>query len=241
MFIRQGFFVKIEDTGADGHLSDKAILEAMGNTATLHAGSVGQSPEEMDAAGLAWVITGWKLRVLARPRVFTSFSVGTWVREMNRVFAYRDFEAYDEEGSVIAAGSAVCVLIDSKKRVIARLTPALSDPYEKQPEKKAFGADITYADPRSVTVSPVKVKEMEIMRSMIDRNGHVHYSVYLDLAAEALPEECGLAFENVEISFKKEIRPREIVTLEYAAYGDGHCVFIRDGEDKTLHAMILLS
>ena len=49
-----------------------------------------------------------------------------------------------------------------------------------------------------------------------------------------------LMFDDVEVCFRKEIKPGETVLLEYSSDGVTHCVIIRDRTDDSVHAVIIL-
>lgn len=95
---------------------------------------------------------------------------------------------------------------------------------------------------------------------MIDCNHHVHNAAYLDMAREVLPEDADRQhFSQLEIIYKKEIRPGDTVLLEYGRDGGQACqcqadpsgrqgsgaqgkhyVMIRGQEDGALHAAIIM-
>ena len=93
---------------------------------------------------------------------------------------------------------------------------------------------------------------------MIDCNGHMHNTAYLDLVNEVLPDDLDEAcFDHVEINYRKEILVHDTVRIELAAEKPGHtddpeaagaledsapkyCIFVRSEDGKVLHATILL-
>ena len=84
--------------------------------------------------------------------------------------------------------------------------------------------------------------EMEINRMMFDYNGHVHNSVYLDLAQQILPEEqYHHKFKEVVILYKHGITTQAKVLLEYSVEDDRHIVAIRQESDNQLHALVIFS
>ena len=82
----------------------------------------------------------------------------------------------------------------------------------------------------------------EVIRKDIDLNGHMHNLYYLDLAYEALPEEVysKRPFNNVRITYKKEIKLGDIVHCNYTNKNGKNIITIesKDGEKSNLHSII---
>ena len=70
----------------------------------------------------------------------------------------------------------------------------------------------------------------------------MHNLNYLELANEALPEDIYklVEFNNVRITYKKEIKLGETVKCKYGYEDNKHIIIIKSEDDKTLHAMIEL-
>ena len=82
--------------------------------------------------------------------------------------------------------------------------------------------------------------QYKVKRADIDVNNHMHNLNYVDLANEALPEEVYREkhFDNLRISYKKEIKLGETVKCKYAYENNKHIVAIKSEDDKILHAII---
>ena len=67
-----------------------------------------------------------------------------------------------------------------------------------------------------------KMLEYTVVRRDIDLNKHMHNLYYLDLAYETLPEEiyAKRPFDNVRITYKKEIKLGDCICCEYAKKDD---------------------
>lgn len=251
MQVEQKFLVGIQDTNADFGLGNKALLEAMTNVASIHAGYAGHGATERDQHHAAWVVLNWKLEVFRRPRVFTTFTVRTWAQKCARAQANRDFEIYDEAGGLVGRGTSVWAAFDLRDGSILRMTPAFMDGYQAEVDHVNY-PDFRFPRPGRTALPEVATARVTVNRSMIDCNNHVHNPMYLDIAQEALPEgmEIG-AFNNLLVSYKHEIRPAETVAITYyrdpaaedtpAAGGleaGKHVVVISDPDDGSLHAEI---
>lgn len=70
----------------------------------------------------------------------------------------------------------------------------------------------------------------------------MHNLNYIELANEVLPDEIYIKeeFNNIKITYKKEIKLGDIVRCKYAFKEDKHIVCIKSEDDQILHALIEL-
>ena len=131
---------------------------------------------------------------------------------MNKFFTYRDYEIYDENNELCIIATSKWTLLNIEKRKMVRLTEELIEKYK--PEEKSVFLDEKLDKIKIPTkfISNIKYK---VIRKDIDLNKHMHNLYYLDLAYEALPEDvyAKRPFDNVRITYKKEIKLRRHIEL----------------------------
>ncbi len=238
MFVDHVFAVRSEDLGAGSLISDSALLELMGETAGVHANLIRQGIYDRESFPYAWVLLGWRVRVERRVPAYRNITVRTWSRGHDRLFAYRDFEVFDESGHTVASAASRWMVLDLKKNFPARMVPEIIDPYEPEPSRSVFP---DYVFPQLIDPQPEaeSSRTVPVLRSMTDFNGHVHNTVYLDLADEVIPppENAGAPCD-LEITYKKQAYVGESLLLEYAPEGGRRHALIRSAEDRSLHALV---
>ncbi|MBQ9409262.1 MAG: hypothetical protein IJU28_07755 [Clostridia bacterium] len=240
MFAEQKFFVGIQDCGTGGWIKNRSLLENMSDTATVHGKLVGETIEKLAAQNLAWVITNWKLEVVKRVKYASTVTVRTWSAGYNPAFADREYQAFDENGELIAKATSVWMILNTQRNFPQRLNAALMEPYGTEPEQVNFPG-FKFVNQNLDQLETVNTVYYTVARSMIDYNRHVHNSAYLDIALEALPEGVDeMDFNNVEISFKREIKPAQRVRLDFARGEGASFVLIHSEDGKTLHTVIKL-
>ena len=122
-----------------------------------------------------------------------------------KVSSWRDFEAYDENGELVAKATTEWVLIDIKNNSIAKIPEKFIVEYGLVP-KAVFDEKVTG---KLKTEENMKnIYEYTAVRRDIDVNHHVNNVNYLEWAYEALPENVNINFENLEIFYKKQIKLR---------------------------------
>ncbi|MBQ3669111.1 MAG: hypothetical protein II920_07795 [Clostridia bacterium] len=240
MYAEQKFFVGVQDTGMGGLITNTALIEDMSDSATVHGILRGQTVGAMRGENLAWVITHWKLKVLKRVGFAGTIKIRTWGQKYNAAFANRDFIAYDDNDEIIAKATSTWMVINTVKNFPQRLTPELMEGFDA-PEMGENFPDFRFTNESYTRLEAVSTTYFTVNRFMADYNRHVHNSAYLAIALEALPENLDdSSFDNVEITYKKEIKPSQRVRLDYCRDGDTHYVLIYSEDGNTLHTVIKL-
>ena len=212
MIYTENFKMSLKDIGKQNKIKNRAILEILENIAGYQSDYVGFGANETVKTKIAWVLLDWKLEVIKRPTYGQTLQVKTWGRNMNKFFTYRDYEIYDENNELCIIATSKWTLLNIKKRKMVRLTEELIEKYK--PEEKSVFLDEKLDKIKIPTkfISNIKYK---VIRKDIDLNKHMHNLYYLDLAYEALPEDvyAKRPFDNVRITYKKEIKLRRHIEL----------------------------
>ena len=223
----------------DVRISNRSILEIMTQTACHHETLVRRDQPDRKRNGPLWIVMAWNLRVAFRPSADQPVTARTWARSFTKVQAFRDFELLDETGNRFAAASSVWATIDASTRSVLRLEPDQMLPYGPEPDRCALpGIRFT----RGLPTVPVRFQATRLIdESLIDANGHVHNSLYPELASPAFPEGSDPdSFAETEIQYIKEILPGESVLIQRAEESGTHSVWIRNEADGSLHASMIL-
>lgn len=237
MIYTENVTLGIEDIGRDMAITNTGILRVFENIATHQSDAAGYGVADIEGKGVAWLLLDWKITVCKRAYYGETLRVDTWPRFLERFYSYRDFELYNEAGELCVIGTSKWVLYNAKAGKITRITEEVKNSYAMD-SKNVYGIEkIEKQEPPAGYDSVYYYKPM---RRDIDMNNHVHNLFYLDIAIEALPEEIFLQgdFNNLQISYKKEIKRGDEIRCEYSREGDVHTVVIRGESGNELHAVI---
>lgn len=237
MIYTEKFKMGLKDIGRDNKIKNKAILEMLENIAAYHSDSIKSGANENSKKGIAWVLLEWKLKVIERPVYGQELTVRTWVRNMRKFFSDRDFEIYDENNNLCVIATSKWALIDIKEGKMTRIPDEMIEKYENE-EKDVFEGE--KLEKIEIPTEFSKQIKYEVIRKDIDMNKHMHNLYYLDLAYETLPEEVyeKRPFNNIRITYKKEIKLGEVVTCKYSNQDNKNIIVIESSDDKTLHSII---
>ena len=240
MIFEQKFLLRMQDMGDGQSMTNRSYLELLTDTANMHGKSIGQYSGIREQIHLCWVVLAWRLKVTSRPPVCETVTVNTWSQNYNRALAYRDYEVLDERGLSCAKATSSWMLIDLNRHFPARLTDELMARYQSEPDRANFPGYV-FPRPNAISLAPQKTLTLPILKSMIDCNGHVHNTAYLDMADEIMPDGLSVNLMNdIEVCYVHELKRGATALVEYAHDGDKHHVFIRDAADGSLHALIMM-
>ncbi len=241
MFFEEKYTPRMADFDRRGRMSLSSLLCIIEDIGGHHSHAAGDDVYSNLREGVAWINAQWRVRITALPGMFDSVTVTTWARELtNPVSVLRDYTVADGKGDILVRAEAKFALIEAKTGRIMRIGPDRYEPYG--PETKAlFDTPMPRLRPPADMGEAVPVA---LRRADMDFNGHVHNTRYLDLAAQAMPED---AFENVtgiDIAYRRSLTEGENAAVavkdvpegRFAVIygGDGPSCFIRllEGEDR---------
>ena len=144
------------------------------------------------------------------------------------------------EENIVAKAISKWVLIDIEKGSIVKVDNELLSKYEPEIDKTVF------EDEKFEKIKEPEEYELEteykVKRADIDVNNHMHNLNYIDLAVEALPEDeyKQNEFNNIRITYKKEIKLGETIKCKYAFQDGKNIVAVKSEDEKILHAIIEL-
>ncbi|MBN1296828.1 hypothetical protein JXA80_08595 [bacterium] len=110
------FPVLSHDVDVTGFLRIDALLGLLHETAWRHAERSGCGFKHLQQFNLLWVISRFSMRILHRPSRGETVLIRTWPRQINRLFAYRDFEIRDHHDDTLCVATGMWIIIDHTSR-----------------------------------------------------------------------------------------------------------------------------
>lgn len=229
----------IKDIGKNNTIKNRAILEMLENAGAYHSDKVGYGALDIEKTKLSWILLDWKLKVIDRPKYGQVLTINTWGRNMQKFFTNRDYEIYDKDNKLCVIATSKWALIDVEKGKITRMTEDIINKYLPE-EKEVFKNE--KIERLSIPGEFTNIKTYEVIKKDIDLNGHMHNLYYLDLAYEALPEEIyeQRPFDNIAITYKKEIKLGDKIICKYAKQNEKHTVTITNKDGDIIYSIINL-
>ena len=214
----EDFLIRQSCADMGGTWRPSAVLEAMQETAATHCEHLGLGRKELDARGVAWVLSRTHVELDRLPAIGARVNVETYPLPLKHMFFPRVNTFRGETGAVIGRAASLWVLIDLETRRIVQDDYVLS----RLPDNSDLDAPAVL--PATVRPLPGEAREFELTAQYTeyDMNGHVNNARYLDwccnaLGLEALRERAIRAFD---VNYDAEVRPGTILTASLTRVGD---------------------
>lgn len=177
--------VRFSEVDGTRYLSLKSIVDYMQDACTFQSEDLGETIDYMNGLGLAWLLASWQIEVQKRPKLGDHLVISTWPSRMKGFFAYRCHAIESPEGEVYASGNSIWFLMDQKTLHPVKIGQERMELYKTEER-----LDMPFA-PRRVRLSkdPEELSPIEVAKHLIDTNGHVNNSQYIQIAEDCLPAD----------------------------------------------------
>ncbi|OQY38714.1 MAG: hypothetical protein B6226_03255 [Candidatus Cloacimonetes bacterium 4572_65] len=167
-----------------GTLKVSDIFRNLQEIASLHSDSMKIGFNDLKEMKGGWVLAKQHLDITELPKAMENYTIHTWSKSLNKLYAIRNFSLRDANNREIAFSTSTWVLINLESR---RLIPLTKLPMESVVQ---FDDNVTTVTPKiklnkSSLVNSFKTK---IRFSDIDINGHFNNTRYVDLTIDSIAE-----------------------------------------------------
>ena len=132
MRVTQDFYVGLSDTNLKQELTNTSLLRFLEDIAGIHSEKVGYGASSIDKTKRTWILLSWKVKMTKRPKMNEMVKVVTWSRLIEKFYAYRDFEIYDQKGKLLGIASSKWIYMDIENERIVKVTEEVASVYESE-------------------------------------------------------------------------------------------------------------
>ncbi len=209
----RSYSVRARDCSSDGLMKLESLFEVLQEEAAAHADARGLGFEDLLPQGRTWLLARMRAELGRRPRYRESIEVETWSRGSSGLIAMRDFLLRGADAQIIVRATSSWLLVDFKTRRPLRpdsLSALLPPRSERALNVDAVKLeDFPNADDKVPPLSQASgsLRNLRVLASDLDVNGHVNNTVYLRLLEDFLIEAHGAplpAFSSIEVNFLSE-------------------------------------
>ncbi|MBM7637069.1 acyl-ACP thioesterase domain-containing protein [Streptococcus saliviloxodontae] len=191
---RQNYRIPFYETDVNHQVKLPHLLSVALQVSGQQSLSLGVSDEDIfDQYHLVWVITEYDVQIERMPRYGEDIIIETEADSYNRLFCYRYFRIFDQEGNQLLSIFCHFVLIDFDTRKVAQVPDDLVAPYEATKIKKLIRGQ-KYRDLQEAKETFYHVRYFDL-----DMNGHVNNGKYLEWMYDVL-----------DIDFLRQHSPKSI-------------------------------
>lgn len=213
-----------------------ALLNFLQDIASKNAEDWGFGYSYIHPKNYAWFLIKYRMEFEEYPFDIQELTLKTEPRGYNRLFAFRDFELY-QNNKLLGRMHSMWSVVDIDSRSIVPVATAIPQnphmvPFEKRED------DLSFAKITAVT-NPSLEKEFEVRYNDLDVNGHANNGNYIVWAFEPLTFEFKNShkIKTIDMIYKKEAKYGEelISQIEFKDEKTTiHRLINKDGEDLFL-------
>ena len=207
---KQAFLVDDLAVDCTGRLKQSMLLYYLQEVAGAHFQRLEDPTAPISQKNLFWAVSRHRFQIHRLPRLGETVTVETWPMPTSRVAYPRAMAMYDAEGKLLAQAISLWVLMDKESR--AMVLPGKSG---VAVEGILRGAELEI--PKSPVVKDLPNETAkQVTYSLLDINGHMNNTRYLDWVCDLLPS-----------AFHRENTPSEIVLCYLSEALEGQQISLR--------------
>lgn len=206
--------VRYSETGENFNATLPSIMSYFQDTSIEHSENSENGAKKLAKKNIAWLLTGWHVRIFRYPTLFEKLKASTWATDFKHVYGYRNFSLTDECGQTVAVAASVWVLYNREKLKFQKVT---------ENEAQSFGIDKTavFDDDKTYRLKTLSnythLCSVTASKNDIDSNGHVNNVSYITYIVNALPDT---EIFDLRIQYKSQARLGDKINISYAREDD---------------------
>ena len=194
-----------------GRATPAALLFLVQEAAGQHCALLGVDHDTLSQRNLFWAVTRNRVQITRLPRLGETVHIETWPMPTTRVAYPRCVVAYDADHRELFRSISLWVLMDSQSR--AMVLPGKSDVLV---EGICTGTELDA--PRAIATREMECSVTRTVGfSLLDRNGHMNNTRYMDWVYDLLPSAFheNHPVQEFTVCYLNEARENENITLAY--------------------------
>ncbi|MCP4158260.1 MAG: hypothetical protein GY757_61745 [bacterium] len=227
------------DTDAKGKAPLPALARFLQEAAHRHANHLGFGYDQLIEKNLFWVLSRLSLTITKYPVWGDRIFVRTWPTFAERLYAFRDFQILDENGSILVSAGSAWLMLDKEKH-----RPRRPLDFAGLSEKASH-----FSPDRSMPQTPPKVPNLTtpetgplfpVRYSDLDLYEHVNNAKYIQWILDGFPWELHRQYEiaALDINFLSEAKIGDEISIQTEKLDEPfptflHCVK-RKGDNKDI-------
>ena len=224
----QKFTLTDMHTDRFGRAKPSALLYFVQEAAGQHCSLLAVDHDTLSHKHLFWAVTRNRVQVTRLPRLGETITVETWPMPTTRVAYPRSVVAYDGNGNELFRSISLWVLMDDRSRTM--ILPGKSG---ITVDGTLTGTELTV--PHAIATRPMDNTVLRTVGySLLDRNGHMNNTRYLDWVDDLLSSDFHLAHpvQEFTLCYLNEAREGDAIELSYEL-SDGPVLTVDAFRQKT--------
>lgn len=232
--------VTYRDTDARGECFLTSYMHFMADCGLSQDEKYGFIIADMVKENHTWMLVDYEITIYKYAKYKEKLRVKTYVEGMNKFYAVRNFEIYDEENKLILEGKTLVILVDAQKRRPLSIPDEHYMAYGVKENTSTIGRNKLKL---SKCENADYEKEFNVRYSDIDLNLHVGNVTYLGWILETIPFKVMTNYKvySVKIKYQKELTYGDKVSVKTEIkYNDNKIVAYHEIINESEEVLALL-
>ena len=232
-FYTESFKIEYSEMEQDFALKPYSLLNLLQNIASKNAEDLDFGYSKLSPQNFSWFLIKYRMEFTKYPVKIDNLTIKTRPRGYNKLFAYRDFEIYEND-NLLGKIFSMWMIVDLESRRPVPILKALQDNKNMLPFSK-LDNDLEFSKIKPLENVSIS-KDFEVRYNDLDVNGHANNGNYIIWAFEPLDYEfrANNKLKTLDILFKKEARFGENLTSEIEFVDEKmtiHCLKNKENEE----------
>ena len=194
----KNYSLRYSDVDFNNKVKLSAILDILQEVSICHSDEMGYTREKLSAMSVAWLLSGWKIKIISQIDLQKPITAKTAITEINNIQITRKYEiVQDDECKIIA--SAEWFTVDTERLALARIPFEIKEYYEKIVEE-SNGFNIIRLRPDA---DVKEIDSIKITNRDLDTNKHLNNVKSAEILLDYLPD--GMDVNEFQITYKKQL------------------------------------
>ncbi|RMF24087.1 MAG: hypothetical protein D6765_12200 [Bacteroidetes bacterium] len=219
----EGWFeIRTSEIGYGKALTLPALVQLMDEGAMQNVLELGLSVWDLEPLAVSWVCLRKHLEVQRLPLLGEKLRILTYPAGFEPPYTFRDYRAFDEQGTCIAWASSAWTLLNTRTRRLAPLPDFIRALEKDMPPPQHRLPRPPKRKPPTFPLTPTR--SFRIGWFDLDFNSHLNNVHYLRMVLEAFDADFLRThrLESLDLTYKLEGEWGEVISSEVGVLGKGH-------------------
>lgn len=201
------FEVHSYEVMANQKLNPASLIDYLNDIAEHHSESLGYSMETLFKNEFSWIVLNWNICLKKLPILRDIITIETWISQVKRCFAFREFVIKDSQNKEIIRASSQWIFYHLKKQRSTKIPLELSSLWPINPDVSC-PFQLIDSDLFNNIDYYIEETEYSIHRQDIDFLEHVHNSRYIDWIIDNKPDFIAKQYylKHLQVFYKHELK-----------------------------------
>lgn len=220
------YFIRYGDLDFNGEVKISAILDILQDVSICHSDEMGYTRERLASMSVAWLLSGWKIKILSTLNGKNVITAKTAITTTNKFQATRKYELL-QNGECKIIASAEWFMVDTSKMSLTKIPEEISSYYNKIAEEPNK-LEITRLRPSK---DLKEVEKIKISNRDTDTNKHLNNVKSAEILFDYIPENAKI--NEIQLTYKKQLHKGDVAKICISSTTDSFVAELKNQNDES--------